>query len=83
VSIDGRTDLYGDAIDEQYFATQEADPSYSADPLLNEAGVVVLKNKFPIAGMLLTDPRFRVIYRDNIATVLTPSTRQPIFEAPR
>ena len=69
VSIDGRTDLYGDAMVEQYFSTQEADPSYTTDPLLNEAGVVILKNKFPIAGMLLTDRRFRVIYRDNIATV--------------
>jgi len=69
VSIDGRTDLYGDAMDEQYFSTQEADPSYTTDPLLNEAGVAILKNKFPIAGMLLTDRRFRVIYRDNIATV--------------
>ena len=69
VSIDGRTDLYGNAMDEQYFSTQEADPSYTTDPLLNEAGVVILKNKFPIAGMLLTDRRFRVIYRDDIATV--------------
>ncbi|MGB0023488.1 MAG: hypothetical protein WBP65_16870 [Candidatus Sulfotelmatobacter sp.] len=69
VSIDGRTDLYGNAMVEQYFSTQEADPSYTTDPLLNEAGVVILKNKFPIAGMLLTDRRFRVIYRDDIATV--------------
>ncbi|HUO16794.1 MAG TPA: hypothetical protein VMX38_17555 [Verrucomicrobiae bacterium] len=69
VSIDGRTDLYGDAACEQYFQTQEADPSYTTDPVLNEAGVVVLKNKFPIATILVTDQRFRVIYRDNLATV--------------
>jgi len=69
VSIDGRTDLYGDAVDEQYFATQEADPSYTADPTLNEAGLVILKNKFPIAQILMTDRRFRVIYHDDIATV--------------
>ena len=70
VSIDGRTDLYGDAVDEQYYATQEAEPSYTTDPALNEAGVVILKNKFPIAKMLLTDRRFRVIYRDDLAVVL-------------
>jgi hypothetical protein len=69
VSIDGRTDLYGNALTERYYATQEADPSYTSDPVLNEAGVVVLKNKFPITGMLLTDRRFRVIYRDNLTTV--------------
>jgi hypothetical protein len=70
VSIDGRTDLYGDAMDERYYSTQEADPSYVTDPVLNEAGVVLLKNKFPIAQMLLTDRRFRVIYRDDLAVIL-------------
>ena len=70
VSIDGRTDLYGDAMDEQYYSTQEADPSYTKDPVLNEAGVVVLKKKFPIATQLQMDPRFRLIYRDDLAVVL-------------
>ena len=70
VSIDGRTDLYGDAMDEQYYSTQEADPAYVNDPVLNEAGVVVLKKKFPIATQLQLDRRFRVIYRDDLAVVL-------------
>lgn len=69
VSIDGRTDLYGDDLDAQYYQTQEAEPSYTSDPVLNEAGLVILKNKFPIAKMLVTDRRFRVIYRDDLATV--------------
>ena len=70
VSIDGRTDLYGDAMDEQYYATQEAEPSYRSDPVLNEAGVVILKSKYPITQTLLGDRRFRLIYRDNLAVVL-------------
>lgn len=69
VSIDGRTDLYGDAMDERYLSTQEAEASYLTDPVLNEAGVVILKNKFPIAKMLVTDRRFRVLYKDDLATV--------------
>jgi hypothetical protein len=69
VSIDGRTDLYGDAMDQQYYSTQEADPSYVNDPVLNEAGVVLLKKKFPIATHLLLDRRFRLIYRDDLAVV--------------
>ena len=69
VSIDGRTDLYGDAMDEQYYSTQEADPSYVNDPVLNEAGVVLLKKKLPIATHLLLDRRFRLIYRDDLAVV--------------
>lgn len=69
VSIDGRTDLYGDSMDEQYYATQNAEPSYVDDPVLNEAGVVVLKRKFPLATQLMIDRRFRVIYRDEMAVV--------------
>jgi hypothetical protein len=69
VSIDGRTDLYGDAMDEQYYSTQEADPSYVNDPVLNEAGVVLVKKKLPIATHLLLDRRFRLIYRDDLAVV--------------
>jgi hypothetical protein len=69
VSIDGRTDLYGDAMDAQYYSTQEADPSYVNDPVLNRAGVVMLNRKFPIATQLTTDHRFRVIYRDDMAIV--------------
>jgi len=70
VSIDGRTDLYGDAMNEQYFATQEAEPSYATDPYLNEAGVVIFQNKFRLAHVLLTDRRFRVVYNDDLAIVL-------------
>ncbi len=70
VSIDGRTDLYGDAMDEQYYATEKAELSYKIDPLLNEAGVVILKNKSPIVKMLFSDRRFRVIYRDDLAVIL-------------
>jgi hypothetical protein len=70
VAIDGRTDLYGDATDSQFLASEGADPSYASDPYLNEAGLVILKNKVPLAKLLPTDRRFRVIYRDDVATVL-------------
>lgn len=70
VAIDGRTDLYGDAMDSQFLASEGAEASYATDPYLNEAGVVILKNKAPLAKLLPTDSRFRVIYRDDVATVL-------------
>lgn len=70
VAIDGRTDLYGDAMDSQFLASEGAEASYATDPYLNEAGVVILKNKVPLAKLLPTDSRFRVIYRDDVATVL-------------
>jgi hypothetical protein len=70
VAIDGRGDLYGDDRYAQFYATESADPSYAADPYLNEAGVVILKNIVPLAKLLPTDRRFRVIYRDELAVVL-------------
>ncbi|HTC77380.1 MAG TPA: hypothetical protein VK657_02135, partial [Terriglobales bacterium] len=70
VAIDGRTDLYGDAMDSQFLASEGAEASYATDPYLNEAGVVILKNKVPLAKLLPTDSRFRVVYRDDVATVL-------------
>jgi len=69
VSIDGRTDLYGNAMNEQYYSTQEADPSYVNDPVLNASGLVLVNKKFPIATQLLTDRRFRLIYQDAMAAV--------------
>lgn len=70
VAIDGRGDLYGDDRYAQFYATESAEPSYAADPYLNEAGVVILKNTVPLAKLLPTDHRFRVIYRDELAVVL-------------
>ena len=70
VAIDGRGDLYGNDRFAQFYATEGAEPSYAADPYLNEAGVVILKTTVPLAKLLPTDRRFRVIYRDEIAVVL-------------
>ena len=70
VAIDGRGDLYGDDRYARFYATESAEPSYTEDPYLNEAGVVILKNTVPLAKLLPTDRRFRVIYRDELAVVL-------------
>ena len=69
VAIDGRNDLYGDGLDRIFYTSESAFPSYATDPYLNEAGVVVLESQLPLAKVLTIDPRFRLIYRDEIATV--------------
>ena len=69
VAIDGRTDLYGDALDSQFLASEGAEQSYATDQYLQEAGLVILKNKVPLTKLLPTDRRFRLIYRDDVATV--------------
>lgn len=71
VSIDGRNDRYGDELDELFYDSQSAFPSYTRDPYPGEAGVVVLDSTLPLAKILTIDPRFRLIYKHGIATVFT------------
>ena len=69
VAVDGRNDLYGDQLDELFYASQSAEASYATDPYLNEAGVVLLAADLPLAKVLTADPRFRLIYQDALAVV--------------
>jgi len=69
VAIDGRTDLYGDRLNELFFASQSAEDAYNTDPYLNEAGVVLLSADIPLAKVLTADSRFQLIYQDQIAVV--------------
>ena len=68
VAVDGRNDLYGDEIDLTTFHSSQGD-SYTSDPYLNEAGLVLLSQKLPLAKLLTIDPRFRLVYQDPIAVV--------------
>jgi hypothetical protein len=69
VAVDGRNDLYGDKLDQLFYYSESAFPSYATDPYLNEAGVVVLDSQLPLAKVLTVDPRFRLVYHDEVATV--------------
>jgi len=39
------------------------------DPYLNEAHVVLLSKKIPLASVLLSDSRFTLIFQDSLAVV--------------
>ncbi len=69
VAIDGRNDLYGDQLDELFYASQSAEEGYTTDPYLNEAGVVLLSADLPLAKILTADSRFNLIYQDQLAVV--------------
>ncbi len=69
VAIDGRNDLYGDQLDELFYASQSAESGYATDPYLNEAGVVLLSADLPLAKILTADSRFQLIYQDQLAVV--------------
>ncbi len=68
VVVDGRNDLYGDDLDLRTYKSTLGD-SYTEDPYLNESGVVLLPKKAPLAGLLTIDPRFHLIYQDQLAVV--------------
>ncbi len=69
VAIDGRNDLYGDDLDKIFYNSESAQESYKSDPYLNGAGVVLLDSTLPLAKVLTIDPRFQLVYHDDIATV--------------
>ena len=74
VAIDGRNDLYGDDLDRIFFNSESAQDSYRTDPYLDEAGVVLLDSKLPLAKVLTIDPRFQLVFHDDIATVFARRT---------
>jgi hypothetical protein len=68
VVIDGRNDLYGDEMDLLTYNSSKGD-SYTSDPYLNDAGLVVLPKKLPLAILLTIDSRFRMVYEDQLSVV--------------
>ena len=76
VAIDGRTDLYGDELNERFFKTANGSPSYVDDPYLNQAGVVILQKGASLRQFLGADPRFRLVYQDKLGVVFV-RVRQP------
>jgi hypothetical protein len=75
VAIDGRNDLYGDDLDRLFYSTEMGRESYASDPYLNEAGVVLLQKKVPLAELLMSDPRFSLVYQDQLAVVFVKAGR--------
>jgi len=71
VAIDGRNDLYGDEMDNQFNETELGKPSYVSDPYLNESGVVLLQKSVPLAAKLQRDSRFTILYEDKHAVIFT------------
>ena len=69
VAIDGRTDLYGDDLEQLFFETSNGAASYGDDPYLNQAGVVILQKDKNLASLLQSDPRFQLVYNDALSAV--------------
>lgn len=74
VSIDSRSNLHrSDRID-QSAKVWRGEPGWATDPELSTANVVVAEREFALTQLLRLDPRFRLVYEDDIAAVFV---RQP------
>jgi hypothetical protein len=69
VSIDGRTNTYGDERLNRSYATWNAQPGWASDPDLQKAKLVIAPVNAPLTQVLRMDPRFEVAYEDKLAVV--------------
>jgi hypothetical protein len=69
VSIDGRANLYGDEHIVRTLDTWDARPSWSSDPDLSAAQLIVASSRAPLTAVLRLYPKYRTIYEDKVAVV--------------
>ncbi len=72
VVIDARNDLYGDEINLRYFKLTHAEIPLSRDVNFVYARMIFLQRTSPMAVALSAAPKFKVVYQDDLATVLVP-----------
>jgi hypothetical protein len=86
VAIDARNDLYGDEINLRYFKLTHAEIPLSGDVSFVYARTILLQRNAPMAVALSAAPKFKIVYSDDLATVLTPQEqwpgKSPAFETP-
>jgi hypothetical protein len=70
VLIDGRTDLYGDAVNLPYFQVMDAEIPLESYPGFAQAQTFLLETNSPMGEALAALPAFHVAYRDGQAVVL-------------
>jgi hypothetical protein len=75
VSMDGRSNLHGEARIEQNRQTWWGMPGWNTDPELIEAKVIVGPIDLPLIALLRTDNRFRLCYEDRVAAVFVAATK--------
>jgi hypothetical protein len=79
VSIDGRTNLYGEQRLVRSYKTWAGDPSWESDPELLAAGFIIAQNKerVKLTNLLRSaSDRWRIVYEDDVAVVFVPVAKQ-------
>ena len=69
VSMDGRTNLHGEARLQRSFDTWGGSVGWENDPELAEAGFVIAAKSVPLTDLLRGDGRFRIAHEDDTSVV--------------
>src|SRR5262249_43910756 len=69
VSIDGRANLHGDVRLSRYVDTWSGHRNWAEDVELRNARTILLEHESPLASILASDSRFRLVYEDEVASV--------------
>jgi hypothetical protein len=69
VSIDGRTNVYGDERIDRFVSTWAGSPDWASDPDLAKAGLIIGPASSSLVQLLRMDPRFELVYEDKVAAV--------------
>jgi hypothetical protein len=77
VSMDGRTNIYGNERIDRSYAMWNAQPGWASDPDLQKAGLVLGPNNAPLTQLLRMDPRFELAYEDKLAAVFIARNAAP------
>jgi hypothetical protein len=69
VFIDGRADLYGDALFRQYLQVAEAEPAWDEVLSTYQVDAVICERQGPLATLLTASSGWQPVYEDTIAAV--------------
>ena len=72
VAIDGRNDLYGDDLDFRFMRVLNGFAPYAGDAIFRQSRLILLNNQDYLTTLLARDPRYRLIYRDELASIFVP-----------
>lgn len=83
VSMDGRTNVHGDARILRSIHTWAGYAGWDSDPELANARLVVAELGRPLTAHLRRDARFRLVYEDKTAALFVATTGEPGKKGPR
>ena len=77
VSMDGRSNLHGDARIARSLATWNGARTWATDPELGSARLVIAPTNLALTSLLRFDPRFVLVHEDEVATVFVARSASP------